>query len=146
MDQWRKARGFQRGAFAVGYDAGEARRIQAACTRGDQPDFTAWYPLVAWGIDRQGCQEIADRWGIKVGKSSCFMCPNMKPKEWLALRDEHPDLFATACRIEDQAAEAGNFGRGGGLILRKLRERADFDALQTDLFAEDRCHHGGCFT
>ena len=147
MDKWRKAQGFQRGAFAVGYDAGEARRITSACKRGDDPNFTAWYPLVAWGIDRAGCQEIVDRWGIKVGKSSCFMCPNMKRQEWLALKAEHPELFDLSVEIEDNAAAHGNFGRGGGGLYRgTLRGLAENHEAQTDLFTEDRCHHGGCFT
>lgn len=147
MDKWRKAHGYQQGAFAVGYDAGEARRITSACKRGDTPGFTAWYPLVAWGIDRAGCQEIVDRWGVKVGKSSCFMCPNMKRQEWLSLKAEHPDLFDLSVEIEDNAAAHGNFGRGGGGLYKgTLRGLAENHEAQTDLFTEDRCHHGGCFT
>jgi len=149
MDRWRKANGFDQGAFAVGYDAGESRRIQSACKRGDMPGFTAWYPLVAWGIDRAGCQAICDRVGITVGKSSCFMCPNMKRAEWLALRAEHPDLFATAMKIEEQAAENGNHGRGGGGLFKGTLRGLDSEteSQQTILpVTEDRCHHGGCFT
>ena len=142
MDRWRKAHGFQRGAFAIGYDAGEARRITTACKRGDDPSFTAWYPLVAWGINRAGCQSIVDRWGVKVGKSSCFMCPNMKKNEWIELKNKNPRLFALAVKIEDNAAAHGNYGRGGsGLGMRsKANDDNDNQAL------EDRCHHGGCFT
>jgi hypothetical protein len=147
MDRWRKERGFQRGAFAVGYDAGESRRIQTACQRGDAPDFTAWYPLVAWGIDRAGCKSICDEEGITVGKSSCFMCPNMKRGEWLWLRDNHKDLFDTAIRIEEHARANGNFGRsGGGLYKGTLRRLDAEDTEETLSVLEDRCHHGGCFT
>jgi hypothetical protein len=108
MDKWRKDHGFQTGAFAVGYDAGEAKRITSACKRGDEPNFTAWYPLVAWGLDRESCKKIADDAGFSIGKSSCFMCPNMRPSEWEALRKDHPDLFDLAMQIEDQADKAGN--------------------------------------
>lgn len=149
MDRWRKERGFQGGAFAVGYDAGEKRRINKACKRGDDPDFLAWYPLVAWGIDRAGCEEIVTRWGLTVGKSSCFMCPNLRGHEWAALRDNHPELFETALLIEELAVENGHFGRGGkGLFGGWLRNSStpgeDQDA--EDGVLEDRCHHGGCFT
>lgn len=146
MDRWRKEHGFQGGAFAVGYDAGEAKRIKTACERGDDPSFTAWYPLVAWGIDREGCQKICSDADITVGKSSCFMCPNMRKPEWLALKADHPLFFAKALKIENNAIAAGNPGprglfRGGLAALDSAAEEPD--ALTA---LEDRCHHGGCFT
>jgi hypothetical protein len=148
MERWRKSVGMNKGAFAVGYDAGESRRISSACKRGDDPNFTAWYPLVAWGIDREGCRKICEKEGITVGKSPCFMCPNMRRSEWLDLRDNHPDLFATAMKIEEQAAANGNYGRGGGGLykggLRNLMQTEDNQPICDVL--EDRCHHGGCFT
>ncbi len=149
MDRWRKAHGFARGSFAVGYDAGEARRIQTACKRGDQPGFTAWYPLVAWGINRVGCQEIVGKAGITVGKSSCFMCPNMRRQEWLDLRRDHRNLFDIAMRIEDNARANGNFGRGSGGLYKGTLRGLDADEESQGNIAdllEDRCHHGGCFT
>ena len=121
MDRWREDHGFQKGAFAVGYDAGEARRIKTACERGDVAGFTAWYPLVAWGIDRAGCKAICDAEGIEVGKSSCFMCPNMRPSEWAALRAEHPKFYDTAIRIERNAKLHGHLGRGGKGLFQNGR-------------------------
>jgi hypothetical protein len=150
MDRWRKLHGVQSGAFAVGYDAGEAKRIKRACERGDMPGFTAWYPLIAWGIDRAGCKAICDAVGISVGKSSCFMCPNMKKHEWVALRNEQPKFFEIAVRIERNAAEHGNFGRGGnGLHWKGGLSNIDAAPGSADPppdALEDRCHHGGCFT
>lgn len=149
MDKWRKANGYDKGAFAVGYDAGESRRIQSACKRGDQPDFTAWYPLVAWGIDRAECEEIVAKEGITVGKSSCFCCPNLRRREWLDLRRDHRDLFDIAVQIEENAKANGNFGRGGGgLTPGGLRDLDNMERDQQTIFPalEDRCHHGGCFT
>lgn len=133
MERWRKARGFDRGAFAVGYDAGEARRIGRACARGDDPAMTAWYPLVAWEIDRAACDKICASEGMTVPKSSCFMCPNMKRHEWEELREAHPDLFAMSLEIETKARAAGNPPQRG---------RGQEGAVAVD----DRCHHGGCFT
>lgn len=150
MDRWRKAHGFQQGAFAVGYDSGEARRIKTACERGDDPKFTAWYPLVAWGLDREACNRSALEAGFVVGKSSCFMCPNMRKPEWQELRQSHPDLFYTAVEIERNAAKHGNFGRSakglhwiGGLW--NIDNAPGEGAARPDAL-EDRCHHGGCFT
>jgi hypothetical protein len=146
MEKWRKERGFDHGAFAVGYDAGEISRITKACQRGDDPGMTAWYPLVAWGIDRLGCEAICSKQGITVGKSSCFMCPNLRAHEWEGLRIEHPDLFDIAMQIEDRAREAGNIS--ASVSWPMLRDREFYRKNQTTIFdvQEDRCHHGGCFT
>lgn len=140
MDKWRKANGFQQGAFAVGYNASEHRRIKTACQRGDNPNFTAWYPLVAWGVTRDVCEQIVKEAGFVVGKSSCFMCPNMRQNEWKDLKDKHPVLFETAALIEERAFMNGNYGRGGGGLFKGSLANIENETL------EDRCHHGGCFT
>lgn len=137
MDRWRKENNFQRGMFAVGYNASESRRIKTACQRGDDPNFTAWYPLVAWGITRDMVEDIVKDAGFDVKKSSCFMCPNMKKEEWDELKAKHPVLYENARLIEERAFSNGNYGKGGtGLGIRDNENEV----------LEDRCHHGGCFT
>ena len=148
MEKWRKANGFDRGAFAVGYDAGEHSRITKACHRGDDPNMTAWYPLVAWGIDRDGCQAICAEAGLVVGKSSCFMCPNMRTQEWRELRRDEPQLFKIALEIDRRARAAGE-RPSSGRDLGTLDAWDEQDRAQQHIgfgIAEDRCHHGGCFT
>jgi hypothetical protein len=54
------------------------------------------------------------------GKSSCFICPNMRPYEVKKLAQEHPSLIAKAIELEDAATErrfedgkqAGVYGLG----------------------------------
>lgn len=113
MQKWRKEHGFLPTTVAIGYDNGEESRKQAAAKRAcddpeSHPDESYWYPLIAWEIDRAGCQRIVSEAGISVGKSSCFCCPNMRPAEWDELRATHPELYATAEEIERRAIEAGN--------------------------------------
>ncbi len=146
MERWRKINGYAKGAFAVGYDAGENHRITSACKRGDDPEIVAWYPLVAWGIDREGCDAICKAEGLTVPKSSCFMCPNMKRWEWRALRTEQPELFAIAAEIDRKAGLAGNYPRNHRSInVAELAAQDDAQgAISFDV--DDRCHHGGCFT
>lgn len=159
MDAWREANGFQRGAYAIGYDADENRRIKKACLRGDDPNMVAWYPLVAWGVGRFDCDRICRKAGFaEVAKSSCFMCPNMKEAEWAELRDAHPRLFSIALEIERKARARGEKPQDG-----MNRETAGFffdDEIRASILAQpnagqssfldgvtdDRCHHGGCFT
>ncbi len=151
MEKWRKANGFDEGAFAVGYDADEHRRIKSACERGDDPNFIAWYPLVAWHIGRQECETICTSQGMTVIKSSCFMCPNMKRQEWMQLKNTHPKLFDIAVKIEENAAAHGNKGRDelglyNGMGLRNIEQYSTGDLFEASETVEDRCHHGGCFT
>lgn len=114
MQKWRKEHGFPRSAVAIGYDAGERARVEAAAHRycsSPEVDLTTempWYPLVAWHMNREECHIINRRWKVEVGKSSCFCCPNMREKEWDALRAVHPDLYAIAEQIEDGAIKAGH--------------------------------------
>lgn len=148
MEKWRKQHGFDVGAFAIGYDAGERKRIASACQRGDDPKMTAWYPLVAWGIDRNGCEEIAQSEGMNIGKSSCFMCPNLSRIEWESLRINHNDLFDVAMKIESNAASNGNM-RGKlhwPMLIASEDYREKQGILFDDFIVNDRCHHGGCFT
>jgi hypothetical protein len=149
MDKWRKEHGFQRGAVAIGYDASEHRRIAKACQRGDDPNITTWYPLVSWGIDRPGCKAVCDKEGISIGKSSCFMCPNMRRNEWVELAKNAPNLFSIAVAIEDAARDAGNMPYNGKRWPSSLRELIAFSEAQGSIefdASDDRCVHGGCFT
>ena len=113
MQQWRKKNGFEKTTVAIGYDNGEESRKQAAAKRAcddpeSHPSESFWYPLIAWEIDRAGCTKIVEAAGYKVGKSSCFCCPNMRPAEWEDLKKNHPDLYAMSEEIERRAIEAGN--------------------------------------
>lgn len=146
MDRWRKARGFQRGAFLVGYDADEKARIKTACERGDDPAFVAWYALVAWKLGRQACIEICESEGLPAGKSSCWMCPNMNGREWTQLRRYHPEFYGMAITIDRTARENGHLGRGGKGLFQNGRPDDMSPTESTPNALEDRCHHGGCFT
>ena len=146
MEKWRKERGFAHGAFAVGYDAGEIARITKACKRGDAAGMVAWYPLVAWGIDRVACERICVAESMTIGKSSCFMCPNLRASEWEYVREHHADLFDIALQIEARAEASGNLSEG--VHWPMLRNREFMRENQSTIFdiLEDRCHHAGCFT
>lgn len=134
MDRWRKKHNYQRGSYAVGYDAGETKRIKKAEKKGDDIGFIAWYPLVAWNIDRNKCADIVASENIVVGKSSCFVCPNMRLNEWIYLKENHNECYKLALQIEQNAFENGN-ARQGGLIRKCLAE---------EMGEDDRCAY--CYT
>jgi hypothetical protein len=113
MAKWRKQHGFEESVVSIGYDSGETRRVnkvKAACddTERDESLRLLWYPLIAWGIDRQACITALREKDWPVVKSSCFVCPHMSWQEWSGLKVEHPQLFQTALRVEERAKEAGH--------------------------------------
>lgn len=88
---------------ALGYDAGEARRVNDRQDAG----FEKTYPLVEWGWDRTACVAAVRRAGLPVPvKSACFYCPSSTKSEVLALASVSPLLFQRAVALETRAAEA----------------------------------------
>ena len=91
----------------IGYDAGEERRMYSAAVH-DIADkkYNKIYALIDWGWYRDDCIKKIKEYGIPLpGKSSCFFCPNSKKAEIKKLKKTHPDLFAKAIQIEDNAME-----------------------------------------
>jgi hypothetical protein len=113
-EKWRQDNGYVTTIYALGFDAGEHRRVaRPRCEGKDLPSEQPWYPLYAWGITRARCEEIIQEAGLPpVPKSSCFYCPHTKTVEWNRLRVQHPDLFARALHIEANAEKNGNAKSG----------------------------------
>ncbi len=98
-------------------------------------------PLQEWHIDRARCVEIIKSAGLsQPGKSSCYFCPFMKKAEIFYLKENHPDLFAKALAIEDNARPnlTSIKGLGGSFSWRDLTEGKECDAG----FSDSPC---GCF-
>ena len=61
-------------------------------------------PLVDRHIGREGCKEIITDAGLPVPpKSGCYICPMQRASEWRKLWQLHPDLFARAMALEENA-------------------------------------------
>ena len=116
-ERWRVAHGFSDTVYALGFDAGEKRRVEKRkCERaaeGEALGEEPWYPLYAWGLTRTDCVRIVEAAGLgPVPKSACFFCPYTKAHEWESLRVSHPGLFARALAIEANAVARGNAKSG----------------------------------
>lgn len=86
--------------FWIGFDAGEAHRTLDY----GSDKYESCYPLVEWGWDREDCEAAILRAGLPmVSKSSCFFCPNMKPREIKDLADTEPDKADLAVAMERNA-------------------------------------------
>lgn len=91
----------------VGYDATEAHRVANLLGKPD-PHLWRWRaPLYEWDIAREDCRDIIAKAGLsQPGKSSCFICPSMRPREIKALREQYPESYAVAIQVE-RGAQAG---------------------------------------
>ena len=119
---------------AIGFDAGEPQRAKAY----KDAKCEAWYPLVEWDLDRDDCEAICREEGLFPAKSSCFFCPNMKRAEVLALSEEHPDLYARAVAMEQNAELTAIRGLGRNWRWGDVH-------LQLPLFELDRAMPCGCY-
>lgn len=68
------------------------------------------FPLVEFGINRQGCEALIANAGIgwPVPKSGCFFCPLMPSAQFVELKKKHPELFERAVEIERRSVEANS--------------------------------------
>lgn len=121
---------------AIGFDAGEPWRNKSRTTQLTKSLVAhSWYPLIEWGWAREKCVAAIARHGIpQPGKSSCFFCPSKRLPEILALKKEHPEQFARAMRIEENAETRSNFGKTGLNFGTKWSVMVNADEAQQKLF------------
>ena len=82
----------------LGIDAGEEHRAKPSRQKGIEYGF----PLIEWGIGRQGCIEIIKKTGMAVPpKSGCWLCPFQRTGQVRLLRDVHPELYCKVKILED---------------------------------------------
>lgn len=85
----------------LGYDDGEAGRRDKIT---EDAKLRYWYPLIEWGLDRDGCVELIRNEGLPIPpKSACFYCPSSTKSEVLELGAKHPELLARALHMEQVA-------------------------------------------
>lgn len=61
-------------------------------------------------------------------RSGCYFCFFQQRKEWLGLKQNHPELFAQAARIEKEAGDGYTWVQG--MTLEELVEKAEKDGLK----------------
>lgn len=113
MDRWLYRAGYLARTRCIGYDAGKRDSKRAAkgspeATKHKRDTFR--YPLQEWGWDRERCEREIAAAGLPVPpKSSCYICPAMKPEELRTMARKHPALLRNAIRLEG-VARAGRHG------------------------------------
>lgn len=133
---WMKENNHLEATKAIGYDAGEGHRSHdkkiMEHTKGRREYF--WYPLIEWLWKRKDCIDAIERHGLPVAsKSACFFCPASKHYEIVKLKQEYPDLYERAIKIETNAVTRAKMGLTGGAA--KWSEITAGDEAQGKLWA-----------
>ena len=82
----------------IGFHCDEAQRAKPS----RDSDIINEFPLIDYGIDQKGCEEIIIKAGLPVPmKSGCYYCPFQRVGQFRKLRDERPELYCTTKGIED---------------------------------------------
>lgn len=136
--RWCRAMGLHNSRAGVrcwlGISTDEQRRRRGARRQWFQPH----YPLLdVVPLSRADCYKVvADVGWPDPPRSCCWMCPNMHDREWLDIKENDPDDFAAACRLqaEVQAVDPNAWLHRS----RKPLELVEFKADSPGLFS------GGC--
>ncbi len=85
----------------IGFNADEQHRLSGNL----KADGYTWRaPLVEWDIGRAEVRQLINCSPLPLpGKSSCWLCPHMKPAEVRDLKREYPELYNQALAIEAAA-------------------------------------------
>lgn len=119
-----KGRG-KRARALIGISADEAGR--------QKPSKVGWvdntYPLVEAGITRAGCEQAIRELGLPLPKkSACVCCPYHDDAYWQDLKDNHPDDWQEACRLDEAFRDMTASGIPGPVYLhRSLRPLREVD-------------------
>jgi hypothetical protein len=132
----------------IGFDRDEGYRIKPEFSRQDLTKKLVAvnrYPLVEWGWSRAECVGAIMRAGLPApGKSACYFCPSMRPSEVLQLRDQYPQLLATALEIENRAQSGNRTPRGLGGQKQLWANWLANDAAQAKLMLDIEPVHLPC--
>ena len=109
------------------------------------------YPLIDLRLSRSNCQQLIADAGIPVPHpSACYFCPFHRDAEWHRLRQNEPDLFWDAVKIEKhmQDKRMSLWNKDAVWMHRKLipLDKAIPDQpFLFDLDNMDNCESGYCF-
>lgn len=108
------------------------------------------YPLLTLGLFRRDCVKIIEDMGLPIPpKSSCWFCPFHRMSVWQEMRNNQPDLFEKAVKLEELINKRReNLGKDHVWLSRKLKplDKATTDLEQNSLFEDDFCESGFCMT
>lgn len=138
-----RATGVKSATQWIGYAFDETKRWKDKPTE-DGP-WRLRFPLVELGIVKIDCNVIAKKAGLRAArKSRCWCCPNQPNEEWRQLRDELPEQFELACKLDEEVRADDD--RNGVFLHQDRVPLREADLDRKDRKEPDRqCSLGICF-
>ena len=97
--RWLRSKGIKYSQSIIGISNSESKRMKVSSVAWNELS----YPLVELGITREKCLYLLGQAGWPMpNRTSCFMCPNQTNAEWLWLKNNEPNEFERAIRVEKQ--------------------------------------------
>ena len=137
-----RSQGVNDAAMWIGFSLEEKKRVKSQ----SPGPWQRVYPLLDLSLTRDDCEQIITRVGLPIPqKSACFMCPHRRNAEWRAVRDQFPEQWDEAVRLDEELREADD--QGGVFLHRSLTPLAyaDIDAPDRISAPERQCGLGMCF-
>jgi hypothetical protein len=111
---------------------------------GDEGVTYPEYPLLDLKYTREDCIEIVKQAGLpEPPRSSCWFCPFHPTKHWMELKENRPDLFEKAVKLEQKYTNALDTAKAtfhtSGKFLPELVDTDPHDPLYN-------CESGYCLT
>jgi len=135
IQRWARKQGVASAAVWIGISTDELTRRRLSTEKW----WVHRYPLIDERVSRGDCYAMIERHGWPLPpKSSCWMCPHMRPDEWRALRDTD---WSAALSLDAQMRKT----KANAYLTPEMvpLAEADFTDSQDDLFSE--CESGWCF-
>lgn len=136
-------------SIGIGFTVDEIDRVGG---RPPEPGTVKDYPLLDLKLRRQDVPAIIERARLPMPpKSACWFCPEQRLSQWQTRREEQPDLFDEACKLEAECQDKrAALGKDPVYFSRRLLplEVAIPRGTQALFASEDdgSCESGYCFT
>jgi|TARA_R110000824_G_C15069136_1_gene663186 hypothetical protein len=120
----------------LGISTDEASRMKDSLF----PRIVNRYPLIDKKMSRSDCLSWMQEKGFPIPvKSSCVFCPYQSDRQWKNLKENYPDSFSLAVRIDSSIRNISQKGKDEPIYLhRQLKPLDEVDfGKQQDLFDEE---------
>lgn len=146
VNRWLRAQGVQQAVKWIGFSLDERRR---ATLQDSEKWISIRYPLLELNLTRQDCLNIIQAEGLpEPPKSACWMCPHRRNSEWRHIRDNYPEDWAAAIKLDEELRDAAPLDTLDDDRLWLHRDRvplAEADIDTPDKGENRQCGMGMCF-
>jgi len=149
--RWEKAQGATEATNGLGISTDEIHRAKSKEPRKIAGVIqTVEYPLIDLRLSRNDCHQIIVDAGLPIpSPSSCYFCPFHSPAVWLRMKQNEPELFDKAIKLEMEIQRQARIkDREGTYYLHSSCKPLNIAVGDQSNFFDDmdNCESGYCFT